>query len=83
MITAWFTGADLAEEIARQGIDPYYNAISWHCMLAGYGNFPDQSRLGPPGPERVDMGAIDRFIAGCALNFPTHAEALGRMREAA
>ena len=85
LITAWFTGADLVEEIARQGIAGYYNAVSWHCMLAGYGNFPDPSRLSPPEPDvqRIDMDAIDRFIAGCAMNFPTHAEALGQLREAA
>lgn len=85
VVSAWFTGADLTEEIARQGISGYYNAISWHCMLAGYGNFPDPSKLKPPGPDiqHIDMDSIDRFIAGCALNFPTHTEALAQLREAA
>jgi hypothetical protein len=85
VMTAWFTGADLAEEVARQGIAPYYTALSWHCMLAGYGNFPDASKLQPPGPDIqiVDMDQIDRFVSGCAMNFPSHAEALGKLREAA
>lgn len=85
IITAWFTGAPLEEEVARQGIEGYYNAISWHCLLAGYGNFPDPGRLRPPGGDiaLVDMARIDRFIAGCAMNFPPHAEALERLRQAA
>ena len=85
IMTAWFTGAPLDEEVERQGIAAYYNAVSWHCMLAGYGNFPDAAKLRPPGEdiEHVDMAAIDRFIAGCAMNFPPHSEALGRLREAA
>jgi hypothetical protein len=29
------------------------------------------------------MAAVERFVAGCALNFPTHAEALGRLVETA
>lgn len=84
VITAWFTGRDLVEEIERQDI-PYYNAISWHCMLAGYGNFPAAERLIPPPPDvpGVDMGQIDRFIEGCARNFPPHREALQLLREAA
>ena len=84
LITAWFTGADLEREVAEQDISTYYSASSWHCMLAGYGNFPDDSRITPPGPdvERFDMAEIDRFIAGCALNFPPHDEALERLAEA-
>jgi len=85
VITAWFTGADLEEEIARQDIADCYAPLSWHCLFAGYGNFPDQSRLKPPGDDiaLVDMGEIERFIGGCALNFPSHSEALARLRKAA
>jgi 2-polyprenyl-6-methoxyphenol hydroxylase-like FAD-dependent oxidoreductase len=85
LITAWFTGADLEQEVLRQDIARYYPPMSWHAMLAGYGNFPDQSLLKPPGPDiaRIDMADIDRFVAGCAMNFPTHAEALARIAEAA
>jgi hypothetical protein len=54
-------------------------------MLAGYGNFPDDAKLRPPGPEVVpiDMAGVEGFVAGCAMNFPTHADALGRLAEAA
>jgi hypothetical protein len=29
------------------------------------------------------MSEIDRFVGGCAMNFPTHAEALARLPQAA
>ena len=78
MITAWFKGADLEEEIAQQDIAAFYPALSWHCLLAGYGNFPDPTKLVPPGADvdQFDMPAIDAFIAGCASNYPDHREAL-------
>ncbi|MEO8548192.1 MAG: tryptophan halogenase family protein [Sphingomicrobium sp.] len=85
VITAWFTGAELDREILGQDIAGYYNEVSWHCMLAGYGNFPDASRLQPPGPDivLVDMAAIDRFVAEAARAFPPHLEALGILEAAA
>lgn len=85
VITAWFTGADLEREIIEQEIGDCYPPMSWHCMLAGYGNFPDDSKLEPPGRDiaPIDMAGVERFVGGCAMNFPTHAEALGRLSEAA
>lgn len=83
IITAWFTGRDLVEEIARQDIAAFYSPTSWHCMLAGYGNFPAPERLAAPPAEGVDLDAVDRFIEGCAMNFPTHTEALERLLEVA
>ena len=84
VITAWFTGADMEEEIARQGIADCYAPLSWHCLLAGYGNFPDQAKLKPPGEDivRIDMAEVDRFVTGCALNFPSHGDAIARLTEA-
>ncbi|HEV2594400.1 MAG TPA: tryptophan halogenase family protein [Sphingomicrobium sp.] len=84
IITAWFTGADLEREVLEQGIAGIYPPQSWHCMLAGYGNFPDQMLLKPPGPDigSIDMAKIDHFVGGCAMNFPSHAKALKRLAEA-
>ena len=85
VITTWFTGQDLEQEVARQDIGKYYLPLSWHCMLAGYGNFPGPEMLKPPGPDvaRIDMAEVERFVAGCAMNFPPLADALGRLKDAA
>lgn len=71
--------------IARQDIADCYAPLSWHCLLAGYGNFPDHSKLKPPGDDivRIDLAEVERFVGGCALNFPSHGEALAMLREEA
>jgi len=85
IINAWFKAEDLEQEVMRQDIGKYYMPVSWHCMLAGYGNFPGSDLLKPPGPDVVqfDMADIDRFVRGCAMNFPPLDEALQRLKEAA
>jgi len=83
LITAWFTGEDLEQEVLRQDIGRFYTPMSWHCMLAGYGNFPKQELLKPPGADvaKVNMADVDRFVRGCAMNFPPLAQALERLKE--
>ena len=80
LMSAWFTGADMAALVEQTGIARYYSAISWHCLMAGYGTFPDDARLTPPGPdvERIDMARIDDFLNRCALNFRSHTTHLPR-----
>lgn len=80
LMTAWFTAGDLSAEIAGQDIAHYYAPLSWHCLFAGYGTYPADAKLRAPEPGLAvaDMGRIDRFVAGCAANFPAHAAALQR-----
>jgi tryptophan 6-halogenase len=74
VMTYWFQGGDLEEEIMQLGIDGYYAALSWHCLLAGYGQFPADAKMVPPEPglPLADMAGIDDFIARCSLNFAPH-----------
>ncbi len=78
ILTCWFTGEDLVAKIAGKEIAGYYSATSWHCLLAGYGTFPDDSRMRPvPGGDR--MAVIDDFIARCGMNFPSHLDMLAAL----
>lgn len=72
-------------EIERQGIGQYFGVLSWHCLLGGYGVYPDPARLRPPGERerRFDVAKIDDFIARCTLNFPDHDAALAGLASAA
>jgi glycine/D-amino acid oxidase-like deaminating enzyme len=74
MMTAWFRAQDLDAVIAELGIGGYYSSLSWHCLFAGYGTFPPDARLVPPGDDitHYDMAQIDDFIRRCALNFSDH-----------
>jgi len=82
LITCWFTGGDLSEEITRQGIAKYYAPLSWHCLMAGYGAFPEDDVMRAPeaGLPLADMANIGRFIGGAASNFPSHEAALAALR---
>jgi tryptophan 6-halogenase len=81
IMTAWFTGADLAQEIADLDIGRYYSSLSWHCLLAGYGTFPPDHKLSVPEADLAltDMDRIDAFISGCARNFVPHSIALSKL----
>lgn len=81
VMTAWFTGADLAKEIAQLDIGKYYSSLSWHCLLAGYGTFPPDHKLTASieGLALTDMAKIDSFVGGCAMNFVAHKVALAKL----
>lgn len=74
VMTCWFTGGDLPAEIAQQDIGRYYAPLSWGCLLAGYGVFPEVKADGPALPDFAD------FLARCGGNFPSHAAALAELR---
>lgn len=81
VMTAWFRGEELDATVQALGIERYYAPLSWHCLLAGYGQFPDAAKLAPPEDDLplADLAGIDRFIAGCALNFAPHDDLLARI----
>ena len=78
LLRTWRECGDLTAEILRQGISKYYDTISWHCLLAGYGLFPPRESLEPGGPgyRGHDMAQIADFVARCGLNFRPHREQL-------
>jgi hypothetical protein len=80
LITAWFTGADLEAEVLSQGIESYYAPMSWHVMLGGYGNYPAADKLRRLPQSPIDLAEVTRFVSGCAMNFPPHAEALAALQ---
>jgi len=79
LFTCWFRGGDLAQEVIRQKIDTIYPPLSWHCLLGGYGNYPPCVASQATDPARVDMVEVERFVSGCASNFPTHRDALAAL----
>jgi len=76
VINTWTSGKNLSEEIDRQGIGEYYPSASWHCILAGYGIYPNNSQLVAASTEvqRYQMADIDDFLERCTLNFSVTSE---------
>ncbi len=77
IMSAWFTGRDIAAVVEGRDLAGYYAPISWEVLLAGYGTFPDAARLRPAAPV-ADLAGIDVLLDGCLLNFPDHGAALAR-----
>ncbi len=82
IMSCWFTGGDLVAEIEAQNIGQYYTPLSWHCLLAGYGVFPDDDKLYAPeaGLNIANMQKINKFIDSCALNFTPHGDMLAYLK---
>lgn len=81
VLTSWYTAGELDAEIARLGIATYYAPLSWHCLLAGYGTFPEDAKLtaSTEGLPLADMAVIDDFVERCSRNFPDHAAHLAAL----
>ena len=61
-------------QLTLPGVARFYAPLSWHCLLAGYGTFPDDTKMLPPGPdiEMFDLDRIDDFIRRTAQGYPDH-----------
>ena len=75
MMTAWFTQSD----VAQANVDTYgqvsaYSSMSWHCLFAGYGTFPDRAKLRPlpASVTAADAEAVGDLLQRCAANFPPY-----------
>jgi hypothetical protein len=75
-LDCWDKGGDIIAEIERQNIAAYYPAVSWHCLLAGYGRFSPLQGAGEPVKDDNNLLAIDGFIKTCAKEFKSHQDAL-------
>jgi 2-polyprenyl-6-methoxyphenol hydroxylase-like FAD-dependent oxidoreductase len=74
VLTRWFRAEDLGATIAELDIGKYYSSLSWHCLLAGYGTFPDDAKITLPGDDIqvLDMAQMDDFMRRCGMNFTDH-----------
>lgn len=81
ILECWDKGADITAEINRQQIAEYYPALSWHCLLAGYGRFESSTAsnaLPQSVKQQAEFAKIQRFIQRCAEEFLPHQQALLR-----
>ncbi|OCQ22629.1 tryptophan halogenase [Pseudoalteromonas luteoviolacea] len=80
VLNAWVQGKNLSDELDRQDIDKYYPSVSWHCLLAGYGIYPEKHQLiaGNESANIHDVEKIRDYIRRCGLNFLDHRAQLAR-----
>jgi hypothetical protein len=78
ILGCWMSGGDLSKEFHERDIRSSYLPMSWYCIFAGHGHYPDiQSSSGrTPRAGDVAMTEIDEFVRRCAMNFRTQNEQL-------
>ena len=72
ILDVWYKRGDLEAEIKRQDLSTHFNAVSWNCLLAGYGAFPPLATKQPGSGDLYLEQKIESFLHGCALNFEDH-----------
>lgn len=78
ILMTWMSGKNITDELERQKLDVYFPNVSWNCLLAGKGIYPNQEQL-RPGNElahKYDMTTMQTYLRRCALNFKPHREQL-------
>jgi hypothetical protein len=82
LLAAWIGGKNISDELERQNLDAYFPSLSWNCLLAGKGIYPDQQQVKPGSKEahKFDLKKIEQYLQGCALNFNSHEEQLRAVR---
>lgn len=76
VLDVWYKRGDLRAEIERQNLSSHFDTASWHCLLAGYGAFPELADKQPSQGDLYYDKKIQRFLDGCSLNFKSHRDKL-------
>ena len=74
ILSSWMQGQSITDELERQKLDIYFPNVSWNCLLAGKGIYPDASQLKTVEElqDKYNLKDLERFISGCGLNFKPH-----------
>ena len=78
ILDIWKSAKNLNQEMERQQIRSSYRPMSWYCLLAGYGFYPELRPMPADNlaDKKIDMGEIDDFVQRCSLNFRSQNEQL-------
>ncbi len=83
ILTSWISGQSITDELSRQKLDAYFPNVSWSCLLAGKGIYPNAEQLveGNDLAHKYQVEKLQEFIRGCALNFKPHRQQLAELAE--
>jgi hypothetical protein len=74
LLRTWLSARPIAPGIENGSIGTGYAALSWYCLLAGVGLFPelDPARAATAQDGGGDLEGIDNLIQRSTPNFPDH-----------
>ncbi len=76
LLSVWYQREDLTKEIERQQLSDHFDSVSWHCLLSGYGAYPQLANAQPGSGDLYIEKSIQQFLQGCTLNFSSHQQNL-------
>ena len=81
LLGTWLASRPLMPGLGKGAFGAGYPTMSWYCLLAGVGLFPDDARLRQPTPVEAqhDLAAIDNLLERSASNFPDHRSCLANI----
>ncbi len=74
LLGAWLASKPLLPGLEKGTFGQGYPTVSWYCLLAGVGLFPDDAtlRTATAVEAQHDLAAIDNLLDRSVLNFPDH-----------
>ncbi len=81
LLNVWYDRGDLIEEIERQNIGSHFDAVSWSCLLSGYGAYPKLETNQPSKGDLYLEQNIQKIISGCSSNFVSHTSNLSALKK--
>ncbi len=74
LLRTWMARKPIIGGLRQGQFGNAYPVVSWYCLLAGMGIFPDATSLQPPTPRQAqhNLAAIENLIERSAMNFPDH-----------
>jgi 2-polyprenyl-6-methoxyphenol hydroxylase-like FAD-dependent oxidoreductase len=72
VLTAWRNKQDITPVLEAKQMLHYYPAVSWYCLLAGYGYYPHSTELTKAGTYSFDVAKVNAFLHQRAELFLPH-----------
>ncbi|WP_457097600.1 tryptophan halogenase family protein [Lysobacter sp. P5_B9] len=74
LLRTWLDRKPIIPGLKSNAFGRAYPIVSWYCLLAGMGIFPDAKELRAPTPKEAqhNLAALDNMIERSAMNYPDH-----------
>lgn len=74
LLKTWLSSRSIIPGLKNHRFGQGYPIMSWYCLLAGMGLFPEPRELRPPTPAEAQhsLAAIDNLLDRSAQNYPDH-----------
>lgn len=76
VLSRWDAGKDITAVLEERNMSQYYPAVSWYCLLAGYGRF--NSIANGEKINTYNLQRMNEYLSKISQRFMLHNDAIGR-----